>query len=328
MKLGPLAAFSCCLGNVAPPHSLTAGPLRDAVVVSRHDFRPILPSPLAELRDERLTEAGVRLWLKRDDLIHPEIAGNKWRKMKYNLWAATEQGYTTLLTFGGAYSNHIRATAAAGHYFDFDTIGIIRGEEHLPLNTTLAYAVDCGMRLSYMDRTTYRSKADAEIIDRLREQFGSFYLLPEGGSNDLALRGCAELPAEIAEPFDVICTACGTGGTAAGIAAGLTSDRQLIGFAALKGGDFLIDDIRRLQRSAYGQETTNWRLITDYHFGGFAKRTPELELFISDFSARHDISLEWVYVAKMMYGIFDLVKERIFPAGTRIVAVITGPAYM
>jgi len=283
-----------------------------------------LPSPSTELSDDRLERAGVRLILKRDDLIHPELPGNKWRKLKYNLAAAAEQGHRTLLTFGGAYSNHIRATAAAGHYLGFATIGVIRGEPHLPLNPSLAYAVSRGMQLTYLDRKTYRAKDTPEVLWALRRQWGEFYLLPEGGSNELAVRGCAELPGELETPFDVICCPCGTGGTLAGIAAALTPGRQAMGFSALKGGQFLTDEVERLQRRAFGDSTGNWRIECGFHFGGFAKKTPPLDTFIADFSARHQITLDWVYVAKMMFGVFSLAQSGAFPRGTRIVAVITG----
>jgi hypothetical protein len=153
-----------------------------------------LPSPLEELRDDRIAEAGLRVFLKRDDLISADIPGNKWRKLKYNLEAAKKRGDGALLTFGGAYSNHIRATAAAGYYFGFATVGVIRGEEHLPLNPSLDYAVGHGMRLAYLDRAAYREKMSPEVIAMLHRRFGEFYLLPEGGSNADALRGCAEIP--------------------------------------------------------------------------------------------------------------------------------------
>lgn len=283
-----------------------------------------MPSPVVEVRDERLSRSGVRLLLKRDDVIHPDIPGNKWRKLKLNLAAAREQGARTLLTFGGAYSNHIRATAAAGHYFGFSTIGLIRGEEHLPLNSSLAYAARLGMRLTYLERSTYRHKHEPEVIDGLRQRFGDFYLLPEGGSNALAVHGCAEIPAEIDEPFDVICCAVGTGGTLAGIAAGLRAGQRALGFSVLKGGAFLNDEVARLQREAYGYTTENWSIDLDHNFGGFAKRKPELDAFIADFRARHGIILDWVYVAKMMYGIYDLADQGTFEPGTTIVAVITG----
>jgi len=286
-------------------------------------FTPRVPSPVFELLDDRLAAFGVRVYLKRDDLIHPEIPGNKWRKLKYNLAAAREQGHGTLLTFGGAYSNHIRAVAAAGHHFGFATIGIIRGEEHLPLNPTLAYAVGRGMRLVYLDRTTYRAKAEPGVIAGLRREFGDFYLIPEGGSNALALRGCAELPAEIPFAFDTICCATGTGGTLAGIALGLAEGQRAIGFSALKGGAFLADEVRRLQ-AEHSRVTTNWTLETEHHFGGYARRDAELDTFIHNFAERHAITLDWVYVAKMMSGVFALTRAGLFAPGGTIVAVVTG----
>ena len=283
-----------------------------------------VPSPLTELRDERLSARDVRLYLKRDDLISPHIPGNKWRKLKYNLIAARERGHHTLLTFGGPYSNHIRATAAAGAHFGFDTVGVIRGEEHRPLNKSLSRAVSYGMRLAYLDRATYRRKSEPAVLDALTDEFGDFYLLPEGGTNTLALKGCMELPAEIAPDFDVLCCACGTGGTLAGLAAGLRPGQHALGFSALKGGEFLASDVRRLQVDAFGAETGNWSIDFDSHFGGYAKRTPELDEFVADFRQRHDVELDWVYVAKMLHGVFTRVGDGEFPEGTAIVAVVTG----
>jgi 1-aminocyclopropane-1-carboxylate deaminase/D-cysteine desulfhydrase-like pyridoxal-dependent ACC family enzyme len=284
-----------------------------------------LPSPVEPLSDERLRACGVELWLKRDDLIHPDVPGNKWRKLKHNLMEAARTSQGTLLTFGGAYSNHIRATAATGKYCGFSTIGIIRGEEHVPLNPSLAYAVSQGMRLSYLSRDEYRRKTSTEIIDNLRQEFGPFYLLPEGGSNDLAVRGCAEIPAEIDIDYDVICCPCGTGTTLAGIAAGLSAGRRAIGFSTLKGGDFLTRDVADLQQSAYGNCPANWHMECGFHFGGFARRNAELDKFINEFATRHGIALDWVYVAKMMYGLYSLARSRAITPGSRVIAVITGP---
>lgn len=282
-----------------------------------------LPSPLVELHDDRLGSYGVRLYLKRDDLVHPEVPGNKWRKLKYNLAAAKEEGHTQLLTFGGAFSRHIRAVAAAGHYFGFRTVGVIRGEERRPLNESLAYAVGRGMRLTYLDRSTYRQKTDPAVVAALTDEFGRSYILPEGGSNALAVRGCAELPAEINIGFDVVCCACGTGGTVAGIATALRDSKQrALGFAVLKGGQFLGDDIQRLQSEAFGSYTNNWSIDYDFHFGGYAKRTVVLDEFLADFKARHGITLDWVYEAKMMYGLFARIAEHAFPSGVTIVAVL------
>jgi 1-aminocyclopropane-1-carboxylate deaminase len=284
-----------------------------------------LPSPLQEITDPELGAGTVRLLLKRDDLISVDLPGNKWRKLKYNLAAAREREYRTLLTFGGPYSNHIRATAAAGDRFGFATVGVIRGEEHRPLNPSLQYAAGLGMELVYLDRGSYRRKTSAEITDTLRRQFGDFYLLPEGGSNALAARGCAELVPEITVPFDVLCVPCGTGGTLAGVAAGLAAGQRAIGFSALRGGaGFLPAAVRALQDEAFGGPRGAWQIDDEFHFGGFARRTPELDAFIAGFRARHGLTLDWVYVAKMLYGLYAHAQRATFAPGATVVAVITG----
>jgi 1-aminocyclopropane-1-carboxylate deaminase len=247
---------------------------------------------------------------------------NKPRKLKYNLEAARSQGASTLLTFGGAYSNHIRAVAAAGRAEGFATIGVIRGEERLPLNDSLAFAVGQGMRLTYMDRETYRAKNSPEVRRSLEDAFGDFFLIPEGGSNPAAVRGCAELPREIAEPFDVLCCPVGTGGTLAGIAAGLGPGQRAIGFAALKGG-FLTGEVAALQRQTYGRVFENWHVEDDFHFGGYAKVPRELDEYAAKFGASHGFEVDRIYVAKMLYGIATMIGAGTFAAGTRIVAVVT-----
>ncbi|MEV4319900.1 pyridoxal-phosphate dependent enzyme [Actinocrispum sp. NPDC049592] len=277
-----------------------------------------MPSPLVRLHDARLGD--VRLVLKRDDLIHPDLPGNKWRKLKHNIPAAQAMG--TLLTFGGAYSNHIRATATAGRLYGFRTIGVIRGEEHLPLNPVLTYAVEQGMTLTYLDRETYRRKTSPEVVADLRNRFGEFFLLPEGGSNAEAVRGCSEVPAEIDFDFDVIACACGTGGTLAGLSAGLKGQRAL-GFSVLKGG-FLTAEVARLQQAALGTVRRNWTVNDEFHFGGYARRTTALDGFIADFRDRHGLALDWVYVAKMLFGLYALTARGAFAAGTTVVAVVTG----
>ncbi|TDE59033.1 pyridoxal-phosphate dependent enzyme [Nonomuraea mesophila] len=258
---------------------------------------------MEELLDPELGE--VRVFLVHDD--------NKPRKLKHNL------GHRRLLTFGGAYSNHIRAVAEAGRRHGIETIGVIRGEEHLPLNPVLSYAAACGMTLTYLDRAAYRRKHTREVQDWLRERWGGdVAILPEGGSNAAAVRGCAELPGEITGDYDVICCPVGTGGTLAGISAGLPEGRRAIGFAVLKGAGFLAGEVARLQREAYRRTWSNWEINLDYHFGGYAKSTPDLERFIAKYQ------VERTYVAKMLYGILDLVRQGAFAPGTRIVAVVTG----
>ncbi|ACU74884.1 1-aminocyclopropane-1-carboxylate deaminase [Catenulispora acidiphila DSM 44928] len=255
-----------------------------------------------------------------DLILH--FDNNKPRKLKYNLAEAHKAGATTLLTFGGAYSNHIRAVAAAGRTEGFATIGVIRGEEHLPLNESLAYAASQGMHLTYMDRESYRTKNSPTTRRALHNTFGDFFLIPEGGSNPAAVRGCAELPAEIPHPFDIICCPVGTGGTLAGISAGLSPTQRAIGFAALK-GDFLKKEVADLQRQTYGHALTNWHIETDYHFGGYAKIPPHLEAFAAAFGTTHGFEVDRIYVAKMLYGITHMIEANAFAPTTRIVAVIT-----
>lgn len=285
-----------------------------------------LPSPVEELCDDQLTRHGVQVFVKRDDLISEKVPGNKWRKLKYNLTDAAAAGMSTVLTFGGAFSNHIRATAAAGEIIGVRTIGVIRGEEHLPLNWSLSAAVASGMHLTYLDRSAYRRKDDPGVIADLRRRLGDFFLIPEGGSSPAGVRGCAEIITEVGLEFDLVCCACGTGGTLAGIAAGLKPGRTAIGFSALKGGHFLTGVVAGLQRAAFGRSTDNWRVECGFHFGGFAKNPPELRCFVDAFAERHGILLETVYVAKMMYGIFALVRRGVIPPGTKVLAIITGPA--
>ena len=247
---------------------------------------------------------------------------NKPRKLKYNLEKARRAGASTLLTFGGAYSNHIRAVAAAGRAEGFRTIGVIRGEPHEPLNDSLAFAAAQGMHLMYVDRETYRTKKSHNMRRFLESCFGTFYLIPEGGSNPAAVKGCAELPGEIAEPFDVICCPVGTGGTLAGIAAGLGPGQRAIGFAALKGG-FLTKEVAELQRQTYQKVFDNWHIEDDFHFGGYAKVPPELDAFAEKFGEEHGFEVDRIYVAKMLYGITQLIEAGRFEPGTRIVAVVT-----
>lgn len=265
----------------------------------------------------------VRLFIKREDLIHPVISGNKWRKLKYNLLEAKSAGCQTLLTFGGAYSNHIHATAGAARQFGFKSIGIIRGEEHLPLNPTLKEASAMGMELYYMDRGTYREKHTAAVLDDLRDLFGEFYLVPEGGTNQLALKGTAEIVEDIQADYDYFIASCGTGGTLAGIIAGLNGKGSALGFAVLK-GDFLAAEISQLLTKNDSVVPNNWSVNNDYHFDGYAKYNMQLVSFINKFSQQNKIPLDPIYTGKMMYGIIDLIKQEYFPQNARILAIHTG----
>ena len=285
---------------------------------------PFNSSPLQKLEDDLLKEKGIELYIKRDDLIHPHIQGNKWRKLKYNLFEARLNSIHTLLTFGGPYSNHIYATAAAGKLFHFKTIGIIRGDETDILTPTLQFAASQAMELYYMDRASYREKDDPTNIESLRAQIGNFYLVPEGGTNALAVEGAAEIIEEIHIPFDYICTACGTGGTLAGLVSGLKGQGQAIGFSSLKGADTLTAKVNELVNYFTGFDYSNYQINFDYHFGGYAKVKPELIAFIKDFKLKYHIQLEPVYTGKMFYGLFDMIKNDRFARGSTIVALHTG----
>ncbi|MFF4227824.1 1-aminocyclopropane-1-carboxylate deaminase/D-cysteine desulfhydrase [Streptomyces sp. NPDC001820] len=295
-------------------------------------LRPRLPSPLQPVEDERFSRHGIRLLLKRDDLIHPDLPGNKWRKLAPNLHAAAGR---PLLTFGGAYSNHLRATAAAGRLLGFETIGVVRGDElaSRPLNPSLTQCAADGMRLLFVDRATYRAKEDPQVLaEILRAVPGDVYVVPEGGSNALAAQSCAALGRELHHLADVVAVACGTGGTLAGLAAGLAPGLgappaegrgSAIGFPVLKGG-FLAGEIRALQEETFGGPAGDWSLDDRFHFGGYARSAPVLDAFADDFEARHQLPVERVYVAKMLYGLTTLVADGAFPPGTAVAAVITG----
>ncbi|MEV8531076.1 pyridoxal-phosphate dependent enzyme [Streptomyces sp. NPDC051211] len=286
-------------------------------------LQPRPPSPLQEIRDERFERRGVRLLLKRDDLVHPELPGNKWRKLAPNLRAAVEGGYPSLLTFGGAYSNHLRATAAAGRLLSLPTVGVVRGEELAgrPLNPSLARCVADGMRLHFVSRARYREKSDPALPAEAGA--ADAYVVPEGGSNPLALTGCAELGRELAGAADVVAVACGTGGTLAGLAAGLGPGQRALGVPVLRGG-FLAGEIRSLQTAAYGTPPANWSLAEGYDHGGYARVPAELEAFAADFEARHTVPVERIYVAKLLWALTALTGAGTFPAGTTVAAVLTG----
>ncbi|MGW0467136.1 1-aminocyclopropane-1-carboxylate deaminase/D-cysteine desulfhydrase [Streptomyces sp. NPDC003027] len=286
-------------------------------------LRPRLPSPLEPVEDERFTRSGLRLLLKRDDLIHPDLPGNKWRKLALNLRAADGR---PVLTFGGAYSHHLRATAAAGRLLGFPTTGVVRGDELAgrPLNPSLARCAADGMRLVFVDRSTYRSKNDPAVLAALLAGAPpETYVVPEGGSNALAAEGSAELGRELSGAADVAAVACGTGGTLAGLAAGLAPGQRALGVPVLKGG-FLGAEIRALQSAAFGGPRGDWSLDERFHGGGYARTSPALEAFARDFEARHGLAVERLYVAKMLYGLVTLAEEGAFAPGTRIAAVITG----
>ncbi len=276
------------------------------------------------LNDCLLKKKEITLAVKREDVLHEHISGNKFRKLYYNILAAKEKEYDTLLTFGGAFSNHIAATAAAGKEFGLKTIGIIRGNElgenlskTLAENPTLAFAHNQGMKFHFISRQAYRNKTNPEFIRNLYKLFGKFYLVPEGGTNALAVKGTQEILKPEDEEFDYVCSAIGTGGTIAGIINSSFSHQKILGFPALK-ENFLHNDIQKYISK------NNWELIRNYHFGGFAKVDNKLIRFINMVNMLHHLPLDPIYTGKMLYGIIDLIKKDYFPKGSKILAIHTG----
>lgn len=270
-----------------------------------------------------LQQNALALDMLRVDQVHTLISGNKWYKLKYNLIKAREEGYHTLLTFGGAFSNHIFATAAAGKEYGFRTIGIIRGEQTSPLNPTLKFATEQGMRLAYVSREDYREKESPEFRDWLISQFSPCYIIPEGGSNIEAVQGCTEiLPPGHAYQYIACCV--GTGGTLAGILESEQGQSRVLGFSALKGGHFLYEEVNQLNRLYSGSLYQNYRIIEDYHFGGYAKANNALVEFINTFREEQAIQLDPIYTGKMLYGLLEMAASGYFPEGSRILAVHSG----
>ena len=263
---------------------------------------------------------GISLVMKRDDLIHPFVSGNKFRKLKYNLLQAKAENQSALLTFGGAYSNHIAAVAYAGKENGFQTIGIIRGDEladKIESNPTLKFAQECGMQFEFVSREAYRLKTEAHFLEQLQQKYGAFYLIPEGGTNAFAIQGCEEILTPEDASFDYVACAIGTGGTISGLINSVLPHQKVLGFPALK-GEFLQDEIRKFVHHE------NWELITDYHFGGYGKVSTDLIDWINRFYAQTQIPLDPVYTGKMVFGILDLIAKNYFPENANILLIHTG----
>ncbi|MEO9569672.1 MAG: pyridoxal-phosphate dependent enzyme [Polaribacter sp.] len=272
-----------------------------------------------------LKEKKIELYIKREDLIHPQVSGNKFRKLKYNITEAKKLKKKSILTFGGAFSNHIAATAVAGKLAGLKTFGVIRGEElglnfkkTFEENATLRAAQENGMKFHFVSREMYRQKSSFGFIEKMKNKWGDFYLVPEGGTNCLAVEGCEEILTEEDAKFDYVCAAVGTGGTISGLIKSLNKNQKVLGFPALK-GSFISEEIRK-----YTIRKDNWKLQKQYHFGGYAKHSEELITFINDFSEKTGVLLDPIYTSKMMFGVLDLIKKDTFTEGTKILAIHTG----
>jgi 1-aminocyclopropane-1-carboxylate deaminase/D-cysteine desulfhydrase-like pyridoxal-dependent ACC family enzyme len=283
-------------------------------------------TPVQEIHHETLDKAGIQLWIKREDLNHASVSGNKWWKLKYNLEEAGRMNYRTILTFGGAYSNHIFSTSAAAKECGLKSIGIIRGERVEPLNRTLAFAEHQGMQLHFVSREMYRTKNDPAFTTSLQEKFGDFFLVPEGGTNTFAIRGCEEFAKEKLSQvsFDILMLPVGTGGTMAGIIAGLEDSKEILGVSVLKKGDFLKDEISDLLKKYSGTTYGNWSLLTSYDHGGYAKVTQELLGLVNVMKMQHNLPLDTVYTGKLMSAVLKEAERGRFSRGTTVLALHTG----
>lgn len=282
-------------------------------------FHNRIKSPLQALYTPLLIKHSVRLWLKRDDQLHPEVSGNKFRKLKYNALQAAYEGHQAFCTFGGAYSNHLYATAALGHILGWPTIGIVRGEELNPFSSpTLRFCAQKGMKLHFVSRTAYRNK---NALAKTYAQ--NAYLLPEGGSNALAIKGIHEMVDEVLSEIQphYICTAIGSGGTLAGIVSNPTFRGKAIGFSSFKNTHFLEEEINNLINNG---QVSGYEIINKYPLGGYGKTKPELLAFMRTFEQENGVFIEQVYTAKMLFGIYDLIAKGYFPEGSNIVAIHTG----
>ena len=272
---------------------------------------------IQEISSHILKQKKVSLFIKRIDQVHPFVSGNKWYKLKYNLIEAKKSNFNTLLTFGGAYSNHIAATSYAAKENGFKSIGIIRGERHISLNPTLNFASKNGMKLHYVSRSDYDKKLDNSFINNLRNRFGNFYLLPEGGTNRFAIKGAAEILDKY-DVYDYVCCPVGTGGTISGIINSTASNQKVIGFPVIKSFNKIEKNINNWTNK------DNYSFIDSYLGGGYAKVSEELVDFINKFYLLHKIELDAIYTGKMLMGVLDLVTKEYFPEGSTILVVHTG----
>lgn len=276
---------------------------------------------IQKIQHPLLDEADFPLYIKRDDLVHPVISGNKWRKLKYILLHALKHEHDHLISMGGAYSNHLHALAYIGYKLNIKTTGLIRGEQPEKENQTLNDLRKWNMNLKFINRSAFRELRKHRTFNAAPATEYNGFWIPEGGANDYALKGIAEMLNEINMEFDVLALACGTGTTMAGLARTLSPEKRILGFSSLKGGGFLEKEVKKLVKK---NSITNWSINFNYHFGGFAKTTDELLSFIEDFQNETSIPLEPIYNGKMLFGLFDMIKNGKLKKGRKIIAIHTG----
>lgn len=289
--------------------------------------------PIEPLQSPLLLDAGVTVNVLRLDKSHPLLSGNKWYKLKYNLLEFQQKRELPILSFGGAYSNHLYALAAAGKILGMKTIGVIRGELPSTLNPVLTFAKEQGMILHSVSRSEYRRKQQPAFLQKLQEKYGDFHLLPEGGSNALAIKGCEEIASLLAwsggDAKRLVALCCGTGTTMAGLISGLAklgpgAAAEVLGLAVLKADGYLETEIAEQLANGEASSSIAWRVSDAYHCGGYGRSNAALDAFLKKFENISDIPLEPVYTGKLFYALFDLIEKGEIPAGTEVLAIHTG----
>lgn len=294
--------------------------LHPKLIRLEQDFKP---SPITRIVDAELDRCKVELWIKRDDLIHPIVSGNKWRKLKYTINNALHQNAECIISMGGQYSNHLHALAFASKALGLKSSAIIRGEKPTQFTPTLLDLEQWGMELNFISRQDYRLLRHIKVINDLPQIKTGQYWIPEGGATNLALKGISESINEIDMDYDLMAVACGTGTTLAGLIANGIESRHFLGIATIKNAGFLVHDVQELLNSE-GIKRENWQIGLDYHFGGFAKTKPALLDFVNQFRHKHQIPIEPVYTGKLLFAIYDLLRLGYFKPGQRIIALHTG----
>ena len=267
-----------------------------------------------------INNSGLQLFLKREDKIHNIISGNKYRKLKFNLINAKELGFKGLLTFGGAYSNHIPAVAYAAKKNGFKSLGFIRGEEivnNYLENPTLKYSHDLGMKFKFLSRSNYKLKTNEYFLRKLKKKFKDYYLIPEGGTNALGVLGCQEILNDNDKEFDYICCSVGTGGTICGLINSSNENQKIIGFSSIN-KNYLLNDITKFVTNE------NWMLVDDFSFGGYGKVNNELIEFMNNFRLKYGILLDPIYTSKLVYGVLNLITNNFFKPNSKILMIHTG----
>lgn len=286
------------------------------------------PEVYADIDYLSTPEFDVEISVLRLDSFHTELSGNKYFKLKQNIQSAINQGIDHLVSFGGAFSNHIHALALAGRHYGLRTTAIIRGEASVPLNPTLLDASNAGMELVFVSREEYRSRDNPEYLSAIQRKYGPCLLIPEGGSNLPGMLGCSEIVQHIhhhiGTDYDYLCLACGTGATMAGLLAAIPEGKHVIGIPVLKGAELFESQLHTLLQQLEVDESQAWHIEADYHCGGYARVTPALVRFVESFESRHAIKLDHIYTGKCFMGLFDLLEKQKLPSGSRIVLIHTG----